>query len=206
MTRRIWILRAGILAILSVVPACSLRSDPAEPPAAREADPQYILRAMGGQGAAGCSSHQIESYRGIYARLDTNGDGQLTRQEFVEDGVYMTPEARAGMFRAMDRDWDDVVTEREYVENRIITDEAKEIFAELDADGDRAVTRKEFVDYSMIKDEQKAESAFQAFDSNRDGTLGMIEYLRVWGDIARDGEGERLNSREPVNIFASSAV
>ena len=44
----------------------------------------------------------------------------------------MTPQARAGIFQASDSNGDDVVTEDEYVENRIITDEAKEIFSAMD--------------------------------------------------------------------------
>ena len=43
-------------------------------------------------------------------------------------------------FRAADSDNDGFVTEAEYVENRVITDEAKEIFDDMDADGDGRLT------------------------------------------------------------------
>ena len=48
----------------------------------------------------------------------------------------MDRQARAGIFLASDANHDATVTEAEYIENRIITDEAKQIFHSMDADGD----------------------------------------------------------------------
>jgi len=97
----------------------------------------------------------------------------------------MTPQARAGIFQASDSNKDDVVSEEEYVQNRIITDEAKEIFSSMDGNRDNKLTAKELLSSKMIKDEQLAGEIFKALDTNSDGSLVIPEYLRVWGRWAR---------------------
>ena len=97
----------------------------------------------------------------------------------------MTPQARAGIFQASDSNKDDVVTEDEYVENRIITDEAKEIFSAMDTNKDSKLTAKELLASKKIADEALAGAVFKALDTNSDGTLVIPEYLRVWGRWAR---------------------
>ncbi len=142
---------------------------------------------LGARGAGGCTPEEAQAYQRVHAFNDRDGNGKLSRQEYVEEGRYMMTEARAGIFWAMDRDRDGIVTEREYVENRIITDEAKEIFHNLDQNADGSVTKQEFVERSAIRDTTEAASAFNRFDTNGDGATHMIEFLRAWGDIARDG-------------------
>ena len=102
-----------------------------------------VLCLLGGKGAAGLSPSVITSYRLIFERIDLDGDGYATREEYIEKGRYLTKQSRAGIFRASDRDGDQVVSEKEYVENRIITDEAKEIFERLKLDGNNTVDRNE---------------------------------------------------------------
>jgi len=88
----------------------------------------------------------------------------------------MNESARRKIFAATDRNKDGIATEAEYVENRIITDEAKAIFEKMDIDGDGKVTLKEFT----------AKEVFSDFDTNADGYLTIPEYLRVWGNWARE--------------------
>ena len=97
----------------------------------------------------------------------------------------MTPQARAGIFQASDSNGDDVVSEDEYVENRIITDEAKEIFTAMDANKDSKLTAKELLASKKVADEALAGAIFKALDTNSDGALVIPEYLRVWGRWAR---------------------
>ena len=61
-------------------------------------------------------------YRRIFGFIDANGDGQLSKKEFIDDGRYLTRQARQGIFRASDSNGDGNVSEDEYIENRIITD------------------------------------------------------------------------------------
>ncbi|MGB2861804.1 MAG: hypothetical protein WBC05_00635, partial [Sedimentisphaerales bacterium] len=104
-------------------------------------------------------------------------------------GGYMTPQARAGIFRAADGNADGVVTKAEYILNRIITDEAKAIVQGMDDDEDGLVERAEFVKHAakLLSDPELAEQVYAALDTNADGGIPIPEYLRVWGQWARAG-------------------
>ncbi|MAI32860.1 MAG: hypothetical protein CMM07_14460 [Rhodopirellula sp.] len=65
---------------------------------------------------------EIDNYSNLFHRTDPNRDGQHTKEEYVDGGRYLTPQARAGIFTASDENHDGVVTRSEYVLNRIITD------------------------------------------------------------------------------------
>jgi Ca2+-binding EF-hand superfamily protein len=149
-----------------------------------------ILTMLGAKGEAGAQPDKLEEYRRIFGFLDANNDGDLSTQEFIEDGRYMNREARQGIFRASDANGDDVVSKHEYVRNRIITDEAKAIMAKMDEDGDGKVTRKEFIDHSGLP-EGLSKAVFYKFDTDGNGELVIPEYLRVWGQWARSRDDDR---------------
>jgi Ca2+-binding EF-hand superfamily protein len=146
---------------------------------------RQILTMLGAKGEAGAQADKLEEYRRIFGFLDANDDGDLSTKEFVEDGKYMTQQARQGIFRASDANGDDVVSEKEYVENRIITDEAKAIMAKMDEDGDGKVAREEFIKHSGLP-EGLSNVVFGKFDTDGNGELVIPEYLRVWGGWARE--------------------
>jgi Ca2+-binding EF-hand superfamily protein len=149
--------------------------------------PQQILTMLGARGRDAVTDRQLAAYRRIFGFIDANGDGQHSRKEFVDDGRYLTRQARQGIFRASDSNGDGIVSKNEYVDNRIITDEAKAIFETMDANDDGKLTRKEFIAGGKIKDEKLATEAFIALDSDGNGELVIPEYLRVWGRWARIG-------------------
>ena len=126
-------------------------------------------------------------YRRIFGFIDANRDGQHSTKEFVEDGRYLTRQARQGIFRAADSNSDGIVSEKEYVDNRIITDEAKVIFEKIDVNDDGRLTSKEFMGSRMIKNEDLLSAVFNALDTDKNGELVVPEYLRVWGRWARTG-------------------
>ncbi len=165
-------------------------------------DAVRVLRLLGGKGAAGLSSTTITLYRLNFKRIDEDGDERATRQEYVVQGQYMNEQARAGIFRAMDRDGDQVVTAREYVENRIITDEAKAIFEGLKGDDGDTVDRGELAQALQQVDGVDIDAIFGQFDTNGDGQWQMIEYLRVWGELARQDsdwvDPSKANSEGPA--------
>ena len=97
----------------------------------------------------------------------------------------MDRQARAGIFLASDANHDATVTEAEYIENRIITDEAKQIFHSMDADGDGRVRRQEMLKHGTINDVNLADAVFTSLDTDANGELVIPEYLRVWGSWAR---------------------
>jgi Ca2+-binding EF-hand superfamily protein len=144
-----------------------------------------ILKMLGAKRDLGATDEQLRDYVRHFDRSDPNHDGQQTRVEYVEGGVYMTPQARAGIFAATDNNADGVATRVEYVLNRIITDEAKTSVQRTDRDKDGKVTRAEFIEGSPIKDAALAGAVFDALDSSGDGTITVPEYLRVWGGWAR---------------------
>jgi len=148
--------------------------------------PQQVLALLGAQGQDAVTDRQLATYRRIFRFSDANGDGQHSKQEFVDDGRYLTRRARQGIFRASDSNNDGSVSEKEYIHNRIITDEAKAIFTEMDADYDGKLTMKELI-VSQRVDADLAKSVFEELDSDDNGELVIPEYLRVWGRWARSG-------------------
>ena len=137
------------------------------------------------KGVEAATERQRANYRRVFGFLDANRDKRHSKKEYVENGRYMTRQARQGIFRASDSNQDGFVSEEEYVVNRIITDEAKEIFFKMDVNRDSRVTLEELVDNGKLKDPKLAKSVFQALDGNGDGELVIPEYLRVWGQWAR---------------------
>jgi len=71
------------------------------------------------------------------------------------------------------------------VENRINTDEAKEIFSAMDFNDDNRLTAEEIIASKKLRDRKLAHEVFNALDTNGDGELNIPEYLRVWGRWAR---------------------
>jgi len=86
---------------------------------------------------------------------------------------------------AADSNNDGLVTKKEYIENRIITDEAKEIFVSLDANNNGILSKREFLDSGRIKDRSLAERVFEAFDRDGVEEVSLPRYLQVWGRWAR---------------------
>jgi len=144
-------------------------------------DVMEVLAMLGAKMDKGAADALVRSYANHFDRADLNHDGQHSRAEYVQGGSYMTPQARAGIFRAADNNANGVVTRPEYVLNRIITDEAKAIVQQTDADKDSRVTRAEFVEGSPIEDKAISRAVFDALDSSGDGMITVPEYLRVWG-------------------------
>ncbi|MBP86369.1 MAG: hypothetical protein CMJ64_06600 [Planctomycetaceae bacterium] len=149
--------------------------------------PQQILAKLGAKGRGAVTDRQLATYRRIFGFTDANGDRQHSKKEFVEDGRYLTRQARQGIFGVSDSNGDGIVSEAEYIDNRIITDEAKAIFEAMDTNDDGKLTRNEFVASEKLKEEDLAKAVFEALDSDDNGELVVPEYLRVWGRWSRIG-------------------
>lgn len=154
-------------------------------------EPQQILAMLGAKGRDAMTDRQLATYRRIFGFIDANGDGEHSEKESVDDGRYLTQQARQGIFQASDSNGDRIVSQEEYVDNRIITDEAKSIFAEMDANDDGKLTRKEFVASGILRDDDLAVTVFEALDSDGNNEIPVPEYLRVWGRWARSGKKTR---------------
>ena len=144
-----------------------------------------ILKLFGAKGRHGGTESELANYRRFFGFSDTDKDGRHSKKEYIDDGAYLTPQSRQGIFQASDTNNDGYVTESEYVENRLITDEAKLIFSEIDANSNNRLTAMEFLASGKLKDRKLAKGVFKALDTNGDGELVIPEYLRVWGKWAR---------------------
>jgi Ca2+-binding EF-hand superfamily protein len=144
-----------------------------------------ILKLLGSEGVGGAKQSEIQNYRRLFGFTDRDKDGKHSKAEYVDNGRYLTPESRTGIFNASDSNKDGFVSEKEYIENRIITDEAKAIFSSMDSNKDNRLSSKEFIQSKKLKDEKLAKEVYDAFDSNSNDELIIPEYLRVWGVWAR---------------------
>ena len=149
-----------------------------------------IVRLLGARLDEGVTREKLDSYNRIFGFGDANKDGEHSKAEYVDGGRYMTPQARAMIFKAADSNNDEIVTRQEYIINRIITDEAKEIMGGFDVNKDGGISKDEFVDNCPIDNKKLAAIVFDEFDINNDGQTLIPEYLRVWGKWARSGEND----------------
>ena len=106
-------------------------------------EPRQVVALFGAKALEEVPDRVLANYRRVFGFGDANKDGRYSKKEYVDDGLYLSRGSRQGIFRAADSDNDGFVTEAEYVENRVITDEAKEIFHDMDADGDGRLTAGE---------------------------------------------------------------
>jgi len=144
-----------------------------------------ILKLLGAEGIKGAKENELQNYRRLFGFTDRNKDGKHSKSEYVDNGRYLTPESRAGIFNASDSNKDGFVSEKEYIDNRIITDEAKVIFSSMDSDKNNKLSSIEFIQSNKLKDKKLTKEVFKALDSNSNDELIIPEYLRVWGVWAR---------------------
>ena len=158
------------------------------PPVAKQIEgvsTRELLELFGAKGRHGGTERELANYRRVFGFTDSDRDGRHSKKEYIENGAYLTPQSRQGIFQASDTNNDGFVSEAEYVENRLITDEAKLIFSEMDANRNNRLTAKELLASGKLKDKKLANGVFEALDTNGDGELIIPEYLRVWGRWAR---------------------
>jgi hypothetical protein len=146
--------------------------------------PGTPLGPLGPKMEAGVDLQKIEGYSRFFGFTDKDNDGRHSKVEYVDNGNYLNPQSRAGIFNASDNDRDGFVSRAEYVLNRIITDEAKTIVQAMDANKDGKVERSEFIKHAM-RDKKLAAQVFVDLDTDRNGILHIPEYLKVWGMWAR---------------------
>jgi hypothetical protein len=150
--------------------------------------PAQIMTHMQAKFERGFSAEEVSGFHKIVRRLDSNGDGQLSLDEYAKNSHFRNnPAGTRGFFGAADMNRDGLMSPHEYAWQRIIADEARAIYFAMDADGDRRVTRNEFIQDSKIHDKSVADQIFRRLDTNGNGELILPEYLRVWGMWARTG-------------------
>lgn len=177
------------LLIIGFAPLSPLNADSLEP-----ADIMQIFRA---QGENRFSVETIAGFNRPFENVDADGDGFLTTDEYIGNSSHFQGNAAGarGFMKVSDNDNDGRVSRAEYIQNRIITDEAKEIYTSIDpATNWSAISafqwsmqRAAFVESDYFPAQALAEQLFESMDADGDGWLRLPEYLAAYGPWARAG-------------------
>ena len=66
--------------------------------------PRQIVAMFGAELLDGVSQRELAGYQRVFGFGDSDGDGRHSKKEYVDDGRYMTRQARQGIFGAADSD------------------------------------------------------------------------------------------------------
>merc|ERR1711879_1709 len=106
------------------------------------------------------TGRQIEDLRGQFLDMDTNGDGLISKEEFVQGMAVFAPSDGCDAER-----W------------------ATELFVSVDTDGSDQIEYTEWlaaaVQESIWRSDQAVISAFRMFDHDNDGKIDASELARV---------------------------
>ena len=174
--------------------ACFVLSSPLQ---AESLDPTEVMQALRAQGENAFSAETIANFDGPFKSIDADSDGLITAEEYVTQSRHFRGnEAGAlGFIRVSDNNGDGKLSFQEYLKNRIITDEAKEIYDHIDPTTDLKnapipqwkLDRKTFVEGGYFTDEELAGKLFDHMNVNNDDSLTLPEYLAAYGPLARQG-------------------
>lgn len=169
-----------------------------------------ILKSLGFKGWNGVTPEHIAELKATYQRAfnstnpkcNENGDGKLSLKEYINCAGYGGPGMLSGIFNAADRNKDGYMTEHEYVENRILTDECKRIYCAMKKSGclrcvpyctppfppeKNPANALSLTDFAANTDfGECTEQVFNMFDRNEAHGIWQLEWLRVWGHLARE--------------------
>ena len=97
---------------------------------AEDFDPAAAMKAFDVKAESLVSAQDIAGFNEIHGRHDTNNDGFMTYEEYVENSTHSRENERGakGFKSGGDIDKDGRISQAEYIMHRIITDEGKEIF------------------------------------------------------------------------------
>jgi len=149
-------------------------------------------------GARGEDSFTTEEIRGMgrpFQYSDKNGDGYLSEDEYIGASKHFrkNPRGARGFLRASDNNRDGKVTHEEYIQNRIITDEAKDIFRKIIPGTDWeslpvfrwSIEKEAFLTSPFFQERKQLNDIFMAMDRDANGHLSLPEYLMTYGKWAR---------------------
>ena len=153
---------------------------------ANELTPFQIMNHMKIKLEKNATRKDIERFRDIVVRLDIDKNNQLSLEEYSNNKHFQgNPRGTMGFFRAADTNRDNQMSVDEYAWQRIITDEARNIFFSMDKNKDRRVSEIEFISHKLLTSKNLAKKIFDSFDTDKNGELILPEYLRKWSSWAR---------------------
>ena len=133
----------------------------------------------------------------IMKKLDTNGDGSISKDEFLAgERAQNNPERAAKAFTHMDSDGDGQLSPKDFAQRRGGGPDGRkrpnpaEIYKHLDKDGSGSISKEEFLSGERAqKNPEMAEKLFGKLDADNSGDISRDEFAkRPRGD---DKPGDR---------------
>ena len=150
----------------------------------------------------------------IMKKLDTNGDGSISKAEFLAgERAQKDPERAAKAFEAMDSDNDGQLSTNDFAQRRQGGGNDRkrpnpaEIFKHLDKDGNGSISKQEFLSGERAqKNPEMAGKMFDKLDADSSGDISRDEFAnrprqndrRRPGDRPREKDGAGNDAPGPV--------
>ena len=161
-----------------------------------------VMQIFGARGEESFTTQEISGMSRPFKYSDLNSDGYLTEDEYVGASKHFRKNSRGarGFLRASDNNRDGKVSHEEYIQNRIITDEAKDIYRKIIPETDWesipvfrwSNEQDAFLSSPYFHERAKLNEIFIAMDRDADGHLSLPEYLMIYGKWARQALPEEI--------------
>ena len=155
-----------------------------------------VMLIFGVKGEDSFTNQEIRGMSRPFKYSDLNRDGYLTEDEYVGASKHFmeNPRGARGFLRASDNNLDGKVSHKEYIQNRIITDEAKDIFRKITPGTDWesipvfrwGIEKDSFLTSPYFQEGKQLNKIFMAMDLDANGYLSLPEYLMTYGKWARE--------------------
>ena len=142
----------------------------------------------------------------IIKKLDTNGDGSVSKAEFLAgERAQKDPERAAKAFAHMDSDGDGQLKTSDFAQHRKGGEDGRkrpnpaEIYKHLDKDGSGSISKQEFLSGERAqKNPEMAEKLFGKLDADGSGDISRDEFAKRPrpGDRPKPGNRPRPEGRD----------
>ena len=154
-----------------------------------------VMQILGARGEDSFTTQEISGMSRPFKYSDLNSDGYLTEEEYVGASKHFrkNPRGARGFLRASDNNRDGKVSHEEYIQNRIITDEAKDIYRKIIPGTDWesipvfrwTIEKEAFLSSPYFQERKQLNDIFMVMDRDANGHLSLPEYLMTYGKWAR---------------------
>ena len=159
-----------------------------------------------------------EASKKRFAKMDADGNGEVTHEEFKAYVSQRRKEHRQQRFANIDANNDGQVTKEEYVSYK--TQKAERRFQRMDSDSDGLVNAEEFGNYKRGRYGDKhrhhggkhghhgGKGFFSKLDKNSDGKITLDESLEAWTNWFKriDANNDQVVTEEEVRNYRASKM
>ena len=154
-----------------------------------------VMQILGARGEDSFTTQEIRGMGRPFKYSELNSDGNLNEDEYVGVSKHFrkNPRGARGFLRASDNNRDGKVSHEEYIQNRIITDEAKDIYRKIIPGTDWesipvfrwTIEKEAFLSSPYFQERKQLNDIFMVMDRDANGHLSLPEYLMTYGKWAR---------------------